>query len=136
MTLDKIFKEGNFVTKQRTGSTNASYTVKVTITKDGTSIIFKGNAIELFKGKKIVPIIVNGKDAKRVYFAPENKVNATGSNSNPGYTVSSREKNGGYYDAKLFMRTGDKFKDFVGEYKKLHLDADCMLYFIERPTRF
>lgn len=138
MTLDKIFKDGDFTTARRSPTARATYEVKLTITKNAVTIMFRGSAYERFYGKRVVPIVFNTKNDKRIYFATEEKVNASDGNRHPGYTVSE-QNNGKTPSSKIVISASsdmEKFKDFIGEYGKLHLDADCMLYFIERPTRF
>ena len=135
MTLDKIFKEGEIVRRQRPACSRG-YDVKISPRKDGTTVsfYFRGKARELYEGEKVVPLVVNNSTEKRIYFAKEKQINASDAIRNPGYKVGAMSKT----NAVFFTVKGkeDVLKDFYGEYSNLHLDADCMLYFIERPTRF
>lgn len=134
MTLDKIFKTSEMVTAKRTGGGHSAYTVKITVNDDKARIYFKGRAKELFEGKKIVPIVHNTNSMKRVYFAPESAVNASDAVRNPGYKLSATPKSDSVFITICSAK--DKFSDFVGDYNNISLDADCLLYFIERPTMF
>ena len=133
MTLDNIFKTSEMVTAKRRNGLS-KYTVKVTVRDDKARIYFKGRARELFEGKRLVPIIHNTTAVKRIYFAPESAVNASDAIRNPGYKLSATPKSDSLFITICSAK--DSFTDFVGEYQEIHLDADCMLYFIERPTRF
>lgn len=137
MTLDKIIRESEIVSRAKGGNrATEKYTVRITVSENNKTarIYFDGRAKEIFKGSKVVPIVHNTANVKRVYFAKENQINASDALRNPGYSLNETPKSAtiGF----SMMNRADTFKDFAGSYSDIHLDADCMLYFIERPTRF